>query len=87
MTSATETLLRAALRKTTRDHTRALMPSSLEQAHIDLLRAGLQWFDNYAEDPLVYEDGRVAGADRMYKISPEGRATIALAHALLGDEN
>ena len=78
----TEELLTAALRKVEG------YDNELARAHADVFRAGLQWFTEFeisqAEGNWRYSDGRFMSADRMYRIAPEGRATIRLAEAILG---
>lgn len=59
--------------------------NELARAHADVFRAGLQWFVEfyYEEDDWRYRDGSKMSPDRMYRITPEGRATIRLAEAIL----
>ena len=45
------------------------------RAMIAVLHAGLTWFDE-----------AISGADRYFKVTPEGRAALQLAEAVLGVE-
>ena len=54
------------------------------RAMIAVLYAGLTWFDNF--DEYVLPSGATSGADRNFKITPEGRAALQLAEAVLGVE-
>ena len=49
-----------------------------------VLYAGLTWFDNF--DEYVLPSGATSGADRNFKVTPEGRAALQLAEAVLGVE-
>lgn len=76
----TEVLLSEAVSVLRDDET---YPATVRKAMIDVLNAGLCWFDD-AED---YElpSGHISTRDRQYKIAPEGRATIALAEAIIAE--
>ena len=57
-------------------------------AQLDLLRAGLEVISEVEADPnAVYSDGRRMSGGRILKMSPEGRALIGLADAILGDNS
>lgn len=61
----------------------------LEEAMRDVLHEGLAWFDDFRYDQSQgdyrYADGRLMDPERMYTLSPEGRATVALAEAILNE--
>ena len=54
------------------------------RAMIAVLYAGLTWFAAFEE--YVLPSGAISRADRNFKITPEGRATVQLAEAVLGSE-
>ena len=54
------------------------------RAMIAVLYAGLTWFDNFEEYALP--SGAISRADRNFKVTPEGRAALQLAEAVLGVE-
>ena len=54
------------------------------RAMIAVLYAGLMWFDDFEEYELP--SGAISGADRNFTITPEGRAALQLAEAVLGFE-
>jgi len=53
-------------------------------AQIAALRAGWVWFDDFEREAPTYGDGRAVSASRLFKVSPEGRAIMQLADAILG---
>lgn len=53
------------------------------RAMIAVLHAGLTWFDDFKEYALP---SSIPRADRNFKVTPEGRATVQLAEAVLGVE-
>ena len=54
------------------------------RAMIAVLYAGLTWFDDFEE--YVLPSGAISRADRNFTITPEGRAALQLAEAVLGIE-
>ena len=55
-------------------------------AQLAILRTGAllaSLLEQLADLP-AYEDGRLMSPDRMYEVTPEGRATLELADAILG---
>ena len=54
------------------------------RAMIAVLYAGLTWFDYF--EAYVLQSGATSGADRNFTITPEGRAALQLAEAVLGVE-
>ena len=54
------------------------------RAMIAVLHAGLTWFDDFEEYALP--SWATSQADRNFKITPEGRAALQLAEAVLGVE-
>ena len=53
------------------------------RAMIAVLYAGLTWFDDFKEYALP---SSIPRAERYFKLSPEGRAALQLAEAVLGVE-
>lgn len=74
-----ENLLEDAIEKL--DLERNEFNERLTKAQIEVLNAGLNWFDEW--EPYLLPNGEFAGADRHFKIAPWGRATVTLAKAIL----
>lgn len=49
----------------------------------DLLNAAISEIDSIAQDNATYGDGRPMSPDRLFKISPTGRAIVALAETIV----
>lgn len=53
------------------------------KAQLEVLRSGRAWLSNFVMEEPTYPDGRKMHPDRLFLISPEGRAIEALAEAIL----
>lgn len=55
-------------------------------AQLAVLRSGLEWLYEFELEAPTYADGRSMSATRLFKVTSQGRATFALADAILGGD-